>query len=154
MQVIWHYMIEVCIEDARPYACHGAAKIAGISQMSNIEHVTKSHGIWSCTDSRLERNVMVTDLKLSLYIAFLSQMTHKGFGVGYAPALEHVHKLSFVPWYKSECLRHQRKPLLRKGQLAGSVFWESSAHRQCQVDPCFWSHVTSHVSMTEIDVSN
>ncbi len=64
---------------------------------------------------------MVTDLKLSLYIAFLSQMTHEGFGVGYAPALEHVHKLSFVPWYKSECLQHKYMHLLRRGQLIGNV---------------------------------
>ena len=66
---------------------------------------------------------MVTGLKLSLYIAFLSQMTHEGFGVGYAPALEHVHKFRFVPWYKSQCLRHKCMPLLRKGQLTAKVEW-------------------------------
>ena len=69
------------------------------------------------------RNIIVTDLKLSLYIAFLSQMTHEGFGVGNAPALEHVHKLSFISWNKSECLRHTRMPLFRKDQLTGNVKW-------------------------------
>ncbi len=81
-----------------------------------------------CTESnkhvaRLMRSVVVTDLKLSLYIPFLSQMTHEGFGVGYAPALEHVHKLKFVPWYKSESLRHKHMPLLWKGQLIANVEW-------------------------------
>ena len=45
MRVIWHYMIVVYIEDARPYACHCAARIAGTSQMSNVEYLTRSRGV-------------------------------------------------------------------------------------------------------------
>ena len=39
------YMVEMYIEHAIPYACRCAARLVETSWMSNVEYLTRSHGV-------------------------------------------------------------------------------------------------------------